>query len=844
MLITWTTGSPIITGLEVAALLIAFTVATAWGAFHMRRLWVLRRDVFRDALLASVLLFLLFRGGLELLRADGKAEIFSQASVSILFAPLLAGAVSLIVFPLLINFNFTLIALTGMISKKDTAAERSILPLYWPILFFCVIVDFALFKVTKPSNVVLWPVLGATLASPWLTLLCVFALRRREQDAKGLFWQLTMLLQRKCTHRQGRGLKDTRGLVLGVLAGLLTLSLATPLLHVFIAPYESAAYGAATRMGTNVLGARKLLVDDEKGAGLSFSGLGGAVNIMGEDPLSSKTQETLQKIIVITYDDSARRLVQEKSEAHVQSELLRQLAPTHPTAVALALPPEQVAAMLMQDGTTPSVSNEAILGNKRDYPKLAAAVKALGCVYIASSVEKKEKRSASAQAVLDAAKAVGSSQIIAYGTMDAPALPLQQNEKEKEKLTPISLLLAKPAKSIVENKDRLLIDYRLNLQEVRSPLSVTQVLQGQKLYDSTTRSWQTPAKLFSGKLVFIEALTPRLHETPEGPRGELEIQAQATAALLQGSRFETVPFWDTVLLVVGLAALVGHLCVGRAPLESLWRVAFPIVLVGGGCFLQTAFGALRVDPVLPVFGGILAFLMVTQFTFAVERDERARNRGLLARFIPPQAIEELLDDPVGKLGLGGKRRRLVVLFADVRGFSRFAEKSTPEEVVTTMNRYLMVMTDALNDHEGILDKYTGDGLMALFLVDENAVEADVLRAVRAAEAMAKSVLDLSQAMQAEGGEALAVGLGLHYGEAVVGLMGHPTRQVNYTALGHTVVVAARLQTLAAGGDIILSDAVYRALPPGTVNAEAGETVTVKGVADPVPIFRIRVTQNR
>ncbi len=293
-----------------------------------------------------------------------------------------------------------------------------------------------------------------------------------------------------------------------------------------------------------------------------------------------------------------------------------------------------------------------------------------------------------------------------------------------------------------------------------------------------------------------------------------------------------------------LSAAVGQLCVGRAPLEALWRVAFPIVLVSGGCFLLTAFGSVRSDPILPLIGGVLAFLMVTQFTFAVERDERSRNRSLLARFVPPQAIEELLDDPEGKLGLGGKRRRIVVLFADVRGFSGFAERSTPEEVVATMNRYLMVMTDALNEHDGILDKYTGDGLMALFLVNEKEAARDVLRAVRAAEAMAMAVHKVAKTMEAEGGATLAVGLGLHYGEAVVGLVGHPTRQVNYTALGHTVVVAARLQTLAPGGDIILSDAIYRTLPPGSVSAEAGETVTVKGVADPVPIYRIRTTMKK
>ena len=179
-----------------------------------------------------------------------------------------------------------------------------------------------------------------------------------------------------------------------------------------------------------------------------------------------------------------------------------------------------------------------------------------------------------------------------------------------------------------------------------------------------------------------------------------------------------------------------------------------------------------------------------------------------------------------------------MIFVDVRGFSHFAEKRTPEEVVATMNRYLAAMTDALNAHEGILDKYTGDGLMALFLVDNEA--KDVLRAVQATQAMAQAAYQVAQTMRAEGGDELAVGMGLHYGEAVVGLVGHPTRQVNYTALGHTVVVAARLQTLAEGGEIILSEAVYKALPSGSITSEAGEAVTVKGVTEPVPIYRLKI----
>ena len=822
LLLAWTTDPKVVTGLEVAVGFVAFTIASFWGLGNLRRLMPRIPEAFRDSLLASLTIYLLFRGLLDLFRGTGAVQaVIFLPQVAPLFVNVVSGMGSLVLFPILVWFCLTLVAITSMATEKDTAAERSILPLFWPTLLLSVALDCLLGLRLQT----LWPPMALTLASPFTALFLVRALRHRELDAQSLFWQLTMLLQRKCTRKQGRGPKDIRGIVLGLLAGAITLCFGIPVVHAFVAPYEGASYTAATQMANHLLGLRSFMASNgESGSKVLFQMI----------PSAKKQQESYQNIIVLTYDDPVRRRAQETSEVAVQAALLEKLAPVHPVSIALPLPPEDGDEPIFVDATTPSPGKRAHQRNTRDFPQLAKAIQAAGVVYIGLPSDEKSKLTDETTAVVKQARAVGTMEIHAQGTGDAPAVALTSMP------FPLCRIITEKGRSLRLPEGLSLIDYRLDLQQVRMPLPLSQVLSGEKLYDAPTRRWLTPREFFADKRVFVEALAPHTHQTPAGPRGEMEIQAQATANLLHGQPFGTVPFGIIALVVLVLSAVVGQLCVGRAPLEALWRVALPIVLAGGACFAMTAFGSYRTDPVLPVLGGVLAFVMVTQFTFAVERDERSRNRSLLTRFIPPQAVEELLDDPEGKLGLGGKRRRIVVLFADVRGFSGFAEKSTPEEVVATMNRYLMVMTDALNDHDGILDKYTGDGLMALFLVDENKAEADVLRAVRAAEAMAKAVLDLAKTMQTEGGAELAVGLGLHYGEAVVGLVGHPTRQVNYTALGHTVVVAARLQTLAAGGDIIVSDAVYRALPSGTLTAEAGETVTVKGVADPVQIYRIRV----
>ncbi|WP_394794544.1 adenylate/guanylate cyclase domain-containing protein [Armatimonas sp.] len=802
-------------GVALAGLL-GFT--SLWGLFHLRRVIALRTEALRDALLASLVLFLLFRGILEVSQAERGSSFLNQPIFGPLFYSLASGAISIVLFPILLCFNLTLVALAAMTYPRDPQSERSILSVFWPTLFTSLMLDLLLRRQS------FWPSMGATLLSPVSALLLVRTLRHYGQDAQSFSYHLTQLLQRRCTRRRGRGPRDFRGIVLGLLAGGLTLCLATPMLHSFVAPYEGAAYTSATQLGNHFVALRSFMASKEILEPNQNS-------LLGEIALDNKKLQILKRIVVVTYDDPARRLAHEKSEAQVQIALLGQLSPTRPAAIALALPPENDAGQPdYLSNTTPLVTEASIAKNTLDFPRLQAAIKTAGCV--ALTLPTGHDRTLAAEAVLKSASQVGSSRVEVLGAAEAPAFRLLSSPP------PLAMLLAKPRRLPKQDRELTLIDYRIDLQQIRAPLAVSQILQGQKLYDSVTKSWQTPQKFFADKLIFIEALTPRYHATPAGLRGEMEIQAQATATLMQESFFGTLPFEIMALLILGLAALVGHLCVGRAPLESLWRIALPILGVGGACFGLTAFGSLRADPVLPVFAGLLAFLIVTQFTFAVERDDRARNRSVLRRFLPPQIIEQMVDDPETKLGLGGKRRAVVVIFVDVRGFSHFAEKRTPEEVVATMNRYLAAMTDALNAHEGILDKYTGDGLMALFPVDNEA--KDVLRAVQATQAMAQAAHQVAQTMRAEGGDELAVGMGLHYGEAVVGLVGHPTRQVNYTALGHTVVVAARLQSLAEGGEIILSEAVYKALPPDSITSEAGESVTVKGVTEPVPIYRLKI----
>jgi len=170
-------------------------------------------------------------------------------------------------------------------------------------------------------------------------------------------------------------------------------------------------------------------------------------------------------------------------------------------------------------------------------------------------------------------------------------------------------------------------------------------------------------------------------------------------------------------------------------------------------------------------------------------------------------VDELLSSTNMKLALGGEKRNVCVLFADVRNFTGFAESHRPEEVIEVMNIYLTALTDALDDYGGLLDKYTGDGLMAFFEI-KGDLRSELVRSVSAGLAMRDAALLVSRQLDVEGRRTLDVGIGMHYGEAIVGLVGNAERQINYTALGITVVVSARLQSLAEGGEVVVSEVIH------------------------------------
>ncbi|HYE66920.1 MAG TPA: adenylate/guanylate cyclase domain-containing protein [Pyrinomonadaceae bacterium] len=214
------------------------------------------------------------------------------------------------------------------------------------------------------------------------------------------------------------------------------------------------------------------------------------------------------------------------------------------------------------------------------------------------------------------------------------------------------------------------------------------------------------------------------------------------------------------------------------------------------------------------------------------REEVARaNYG---RFLPEYVVKQMLENPES-FKLGGVNQTITVLFADIRGFTRLSEHTSPEKVVQLLNKYFSAMTDIIFAHGGTLDKYLGDGLMALFGAP-TATPNDATNALNAAVAMQRSVISINQELRAEGFNEIAVGMGLHTGEAVVGYIGSDRRS-EYTAIGDTVNLAQRLESNAIGGQILLSDATAQAAR-SRYQLVPREPIMVKNRVQPVPLFEV------
>jgi len=214
------------------------------------------------------------------------------------------------------------------------------------------------------------------------------------------------------------------------------------------------------------------------------------------------------------------------------------------------------------------------------------------------------------------------------------------------------------------------------------------------------------------------------------------------------------------------------------------------------------------------------------------REEVARAN--YSRFLPEYVVKQMLENPES-FKLGGVNQTITILFADIRGFTSISEHAPPEKIVGLLNRYFSAMTDIIFAHGGTLDKYLGDGLMALFGAPTTTPE-DASNAINAAVAMQRRLLGINMELRQEGLSEVGVGIGLHTGEVTVGYIGSERRS-EYTAIGDSVNTASRLESNAKGGEILVSDATAKAAR-SRYKLHPREPITVKNREQPVILWEV------
>jgi class 3 adenylate cyclase len=213
-----------------------------------------------------------------------------------------------------------------------------------------------------------------------------------------------------------------------------------------------------------------------------------------------------------------------------------------------------------------------------------------------------------------------------------------------------------------------------------------------------------------------------------------------------------------------------------------------------------------------------------------EKRRLEAQRRLFGRMVSPAVIDALDPD---SLELGGRRAEITTLFADIRGFTSFSEALNPEVLVSVLNSYLAWAARSILEEEGTIDKFLGDAVMAWF--NAPIPQPDhTLRAVRAALAIREGILALHRDMPPE--YQLSFGVGIHSGEALLGLIGTQER-LEYTAIGDSVNTAKRLQENAAKGQILISRESAQHVA-GRVELKEVPPIEAEGKQQPIPVFEV------
>jgi adenylate cyclase len=388
-----------------------------------------------------------------------------------------------------------------------------------------------------------------------------------------------------------------------------------------------------------------------------------------------------------------------------------------------------------------------------------------------------------------------------------------------------------PVSIPIDPRDRMLINYAGPAGSFRY-LSAVDLLTG-----------KVPADTVRDRIVFVGATaagTYDLRVTPTSPiMPGVEKHANVAANILAG-RFLRRPDWVELVELSGILFF---------PLVLAWLLprVRPVVSVGAVALIWCALfgavhlafrGGLWLPVVYPTLALGLTFVGITVYRLLTEERQRLWTKRAFQQFVSPEVVERLMDNPAA-LQFGGEIRNLTVLFSDIRDFTPYTERHPPQEVVQMLREYLTKMVDQVLAQQGTLDKFIGDGVMAVFGAPVPLPD-HAERACRAALGMIKELETLRARWEAEGREPFRIGIGINTGDMMVGNLGSE-QLFDYTVAGDGVNVGARVESLnkefQTTTSIIISETTYLAARDVLDVRRLGEA-TVKGKTRPIVVYEL------
>ena len=351
---------------------------------------------------------------------------------------------------------------------------------------------------------------------------------------------------------------------------------------------------------------------------------------------------------------------------------------------------------------------------------------------------------------------------------------------------------------------------------------------------------EIPQDEFADCIVLVGAYAPGFQDAyiptvgNGNPMYGVEIHANIIQALIDGKTAVAAPAWLYLLIT----AVVLYLYFFLAKFQKLIPVILEAVVLGGIHIYVGRMLALKGYTITQLYFLSVLFLMVIYFVIEKYFGERYRRKKVLATFkkyVAPQIVDKLAREGNFTLKLGGEKRNVAVLFVDIRGFTPMSENLQPEEVVSILNEYLALTTASILNNEGTLDKFIGDATMAVFNAPFD-LDDYIFRAIKTALDIRDGSEKLREKLMEKFGKTISYGIGVNCGDAVVGNIGCEFR-MDYTAIGDTVNTAARLESRAKAGEILISEDVYRKVEDRVIAEPVGE-MELKGKSKAVKVYSL------